>query len=661
MNFSRPILISLLLILPIAFWPASNSYDAIKFTLLASATSLWLAYAGWQQWQGRSVLSLNRKALASWVSLIIVFGVGIFGACNPGLVVRTYLIVSMFALVVYQTSRQSGGLSGQRSLLIATSISATVAAIYGLLQWNHILPGAPVATGYPTAISTLGNQNYLASLMAVAFWPTLVLWRQINSKWPRLMVLAAMILILSVLVQAKAAGPQLAFLSALALLGIGWTLVRKNKSKLVPWVLGSLILMIAVGGFGFIFNASLQNKLLADNSGSTRRTDWLIAVQMFKGQPVSGVGAGNFLVNWPETKAQLATSNQIPTIAQGSPVSTRAHNDFLQWVAETGSLGLLWFLSLIIIFAGTWQKRFNSQNQFNQIDYLIITTGVLTVAIHSMVSFPFHLPATSLVFSFLIGLLLLQGGPHPQMNSGRIGKFQGLVFLALAVVFSIGSIQEFWGDLQTAQGRRLFTQGKMSQANEQLSQGIHKMKWPGHGRLHWGLTQAALAASKNNGTTTKSAAENNFRLSLSDKPSFEAMLALAEASINKGDYSTGQKYLDLVVNCEPHLNFRIQAQFHKALIAVRQGRLTLAQNIFTKLLLEDPQEHRALLGLGFIEARQGQIQQAKKYYIQAITIIDRKISEFRPHQGQQSAAFIGRLKQNRQVADKALKALSSPP
>jgi O-antigen ligase/Flp pilus assembly protein TadD len=666
LKFHRHVLFHLLWLLPLAFWPGNNSYDAAKFTVLAIAACLWLGSTAWLQWRGKNLLTPGNHGLGLWGNLVLLVWIGIFYSTNPTLVMRTGLLMTLFALVTFQTSRQTGGIAGQKSLLAAITFGAALSGIYGLLQMAHLLPGAPPSSGYPPGISTLGNQNYLAGFMAVAFWPTLVLFRHTRLNWSRLLVAFALAVILLTLLVAGATGPQVAILTAFALVVPCIALVIKGRGKRVPMVLAGLFILMAGSGVILMFDATsappsseqslnqpLHHQLLSENHGDIRRTDWLTAIEMLKPSPVVGAGLGNYLVLWPEARARLTTGGMESGLSRGAPISTRAHNDLLQWLAETGAIGASFLALLVVIFTLAWRRRFGTLPQQNQVDYLLLTAGVLTVAVHSMVSFPLHLPATSLTLAFLLGLLFLNEEAPKPAKPHWTGKILGLVLAFVALILAYGSLQEFRGDLLTASGRRLFTQGRMEPATAQLERGVQLMKWPGHGHLYLGLAQTALGQTEE--------AEANFRTSLKDRPSFEAHLALAESAINRGDFSGAEKHLDLVKNCRPLLGFIHQAKFLRGFMLVRQGDLSSARMEFGELLKEDANQHRALLGLGYLETLEGNPHKAKIFYSQALNVIDKQIAEFRTNPGQESAAFLVRLQQNRQVASKALQSLSRTP
>lgn len=655
MRVHRYILVHILWLLPLAFWPGNNSYDAAKFTVLALAVSLWLGNAAWMEWRGQSGLPLGKRGMAALGGLIFLVGAGVFNSANPTLVVRTCLLISFFGMVTLHTSLQTGDLKRQKPLLAAVTLAATAAGIYGLLQMGHWLPGAAPSSGYPPGISTLGNQNYLAGFMAVAFWPALVLFRLTPERKNRLLVITALVIILSTLAIAGATGPQVAVLTATTLVGPCIFLVKKGLGKWVPGTLLGLLVLMGCSGLGLMLNATTASsgpahQLLAANHGHIRQADWASAWQMLKPNPVLGVGAGNYLVRWPAARSNIPSPGIGP---EGAPVSTRAHNDLFQWAAETGFLGTFYLLILLVIFGMVWRKQFQAKSPEHQVHFLLLTAGLLTVAVHSMVSFPFHLPVTSGVFAFLLGLHFLSDQTPPLDTPTPMGKIQALVLIMAAIILAVGSLQEFRGDLNTASGRHHFTQGRMDDAVISFEGGLKQMKWPGYGRLYFGLTQTALGQMED--------AEHNFRGSLLDRPSFEAHLALAESALNRGDYSTAHDHLDIVQNCQPHPGFIRQAKFLQAFMLVRQNQPLKAHLKFRQLLEEEPNQHRALLALGYLETQQGNPEQAEDYYKQAMKIIDGQIARFHKNPGQESAAFLVRLKQNREVAAKALNALAHTP
>ena len=99
----------------------------------------------------------------------------------------------------------------------------------------------------------------------------------------------------------------------------------------------------------------------------------------------------------------------------------RAHNDYLQWLAETGLVGgalALWFL---VVFARTAAEKLRLAQQDPQWRLSAgAFVGCLLVLLHSLVDFPLRVPANALLFAALLAVLsapvmLEQSPPHSRL------------------------------------------------------------------------------------------------------------------------------------------------------------------------------------------------------------------------------------------------------
>jgi hypothetical protein len=127
--------------------------------------------------------------------------------------------------------------------------------------------------------------------------------------------------------------------------------------------------------------------------------------KMARAFPLIGTGLGNFA-----TTFSLYRSDTSEIYGYGV---TDAHNDYLQWLAETGfPVGLL---TLLLLGAGARRvvkalRRELPRNEHTATTQAIlrwgIACGVLTLLIHSLSDFNLHTPANALVFAVLLGALI---------------------------------------------------------------------------------------------------------------------------------------------------------------------------------------------------------------------------------------------------------------
>ena len=92
-----------------------------------------------------------------------------------------------------------------------------------------------------------------------------------------------------------------------------------------------------------------------DSSGSGRTALWKVAWRITEDHPVTGVGLDNFVEQAPKY-TRSPGSSRWSTTSPSEPHVT--HNVYLQFLAETGFVGLILFVGLLISCArAAWLRR----------------------------------------------------------------------------------------------------------------------------------------------------------------------------------------------------------------------------------------------------------------------------------------------------------------
>ena len=82
-----------------------------------------------------------------------------------------------------------------------------------------------------------------------------------------------------------------------------------------------------------------------------------------------------------------------------------AHNDLMQFFAETGIIGGMFVFVAVLLIAkntiATWRSELIPTERLQIIG---LGLAVLAPVIHSLVDFPFHLPALALIFGVLLAV-----------------------------------------------------------------------------------------------------------------------------------------------------------------------------------------------------------------------------------------------------------------
>ena len=139
------------------------------------------------------------------------------------------------------------------------------------------------------------------------------------------------------------------------------------------------------------------------SAAAGRPVVWAGALQMGMDHPLLGTGLGTFGVAFPRYR---------PLALQ--PTFTHAHQDYLQWFAETGLLGviaaLLVTLGLLVVAVRSLRPRAYGRGRLLACGLIAGSCGL---ALHGLVDFNGHIPANTLLASVMAGMLVVLARPLP--------------------------------------------------------------------------------------------------------------------------------------------------------------------------------------------------------------------------------------------------------
>lgn len=172
-------------------------------------------------------------------------------------------------------------------------------------------------------------------------------------------------------------------------------------------------------------------KRMSDETGISYSTDVRkllksVSVEMFKTHPVIGVGADNFGMRFNDYRTSYAAKNpgDVNLMTSEAEVAERAHNEYLQILAELGAVGgliFLWFLGGVAVMALTALKRLSRIS--------LVPVGALLgvcffLASSAISSYSFRLVQNGFVFFFALAVaakfLLASSAEGEQSSTVRL-------------------------------------------------------------------------------------------------------------------------------------------------------------------------------------------------------------------------------------------------
>jgi O-antigen ligase len=106
----------------------------------------------------------------------------------------------------------------------------------------------------------------------------------------------------------------------------------------------AVLALIAVGLMVLLASPSALSRITESlGNGSGRTDEWTVAVRMVRSHPITGVGDANFVVVARDYTRQPGVMTEARYLVDQPH---EAHNTFLQFLSETGIIGLVLFITV---------------------------------------------------------------------------------------------------------------------------------------------------------------------------------------------------------------------------------------------------------------------------------------------------------------------------
>jgi O-antigen ligase len=322
--------------------------------------------------------------------------------------IQVLMYMFLFFAVVNNLCRQEA-MQVVSFTLIFLAMGISCFAVYQFLKhsnrvWDYVSPYLARASG--TYISPNNFAGFLGMLLPLA--TAYVLVGRIKPVIRILLGYSALVMLVGMVVTFSRGGWVAVFVAVFVLLG---TLVFHRNHRLPAFL---LLVVLAVGGTVFVTNylsKTLSYMRRVGTPGETGELDlavrfeiWTAAEQMWRDHFWWGVGPAHYDYCFREYRPEDVEMNP-----------DRAHNDYLNLLADWGAAGGIIVLAGVVTFGAglrkTWKYVRPSENDFGRgmsnrfAFFLGASTGLLALAVHSVVDFNLHIPANAILGVTLLALL----------------------------------------------------------------------------------------------------------------------------------------------------------------------------------------------------------------------------------------------------------------
>lgn len=448
------VLLSLVIITPLIFSSFNTElYEVPKMVLVYLGASLLLPL---------TLIRFIKQKTISWPKNPTAIFFLVFIASQ---IISTVFSIDKFTSIYGYPTRLNGGLLSQfayfiiftcavinlsskraLSLIIATVVTSFAVAVIGiashfnldiscLILSNTLSASCWQAEFNPTLriFSTLGQPNWLAVyLVQTAPFALALLFFSTKRKARLILALISFCLILALIFTGSRsgfAGLIAAFLIFFALNGKKF--IHKNRKLFIASTVIFLVLILTSGSllFSRLTETVKRQKTVAGGTetGQIRLIVWQGAIEAFKKSPILGFG--------PETFAYAYSMYRPLAHNQTSEWNffyNKAHNEFLNYLANLGALGTATYLALILSFTKSISNILKNKNQ--TASSLSKAAIAAIIGYHVAIFFGFSTVVSQLTSYTLIAAVFSLGQPGFYTKGLKIGNLmQKFLFLAVGL------------------------------------------------------------------------------------------------------------------------------------------------------------------------------------------------------------------------------------
>ncbi len=632
----------------------------------------------WWLWLSvlRGRLLLERSPLYwTWLIYIIASLVALGLAVNPGqgvevLLEQVWLFV-LYLLVIHHF-RDSSGIIG---ILWCMSATAGIVACFGLLQYHgvHILPRVDLYADLP--ISTLGNPNIAAHYLEMMVPVTLGLLLARRRWVERLLLVLVLGLVSYHLLVCESRAGWLAVSVGLCT----WGVLSGRGRVLKRWIgLGVLIIALLSPSIEVVLEQiyigeeqqSLDKKIvtqmdhvwerlssafdLQNFSVAQRLIIWNDSLDLIKERWALGVGPGNYAMILPAYRTVERHRAWKELMGERTNVAYHAHNEYLEYWAESGLGGLLAMLAMLglVIWTGYRSVQGNLSPANRSLTFGCLAAQIAAL-VHSVFSFNLRDPVAGSHFWVLAGVVIVLARPLRHNAPEKMYEFfltplwrKGLALFFAGVLGVLGvymGVRIIIGDLNFVEGQIMWKRNQHpNRASLVLQDAI---SWRSHDfRYYHELAEAHMGAER------YEMAEQSFYKSLRYHPNNPGVMRrLASTFYQQNKFSSAIKALNQAIALEP-LNprsykligqsYRLLGKYGEAVLALEQaqrfkpedsgvqeelwrayqasGQLDRAIEVLEKLLQADSADGIKQGNLGLLYMGQQRLSEAENHLKRAL-------------------------------------------
>jgi len=327
-----------------------------------------------------------------------------------------YIIFISYIILYFLVINVIGQKNEFDSFIKLFFLTSFIVSLYTLMQYYGF---DPYFTDTHNLTSTIGQKNWISNYLAMIFPIALICFLLENNKKKKIVYYILLSIFYSTLMICQSRGIWISICLTLIfaiyiIFKFNLLKVFKENKRWVVLILITFLVITIIYSTDNPLNKSVitvpQRALSTfdeqDPSINTRILMWRTTFEMIKDKPIFGSGIGTFKMNYLEYQADFLQNN--PDYIKYSGKAGEAHNEYLQIWSELGIIGLGIFLLIIFVFYKlVWEFLKQEKDIKKKLTCLGLFLGINCFLIHSLFTFPLHVPTLGSTFFIIFGLTVV--------------------------------------------------------------------------------------------------------------------------------------------------------------------------------------------------------------------------------------------------------------
>ncbi len=292
-------------------------------------------------------------------------------------------------------------------------LTSFIIALYTILHYYNFIS---YLQEYDRVASLIGQKNWISNYLALIFPLMFCFYLLEKIKKKKIIYFISLSLLYAALIICQSRGIWIS-ISLTLFFGIFlifkfnfFNLFKENKKWLILLLIAFVIITLIYSVDNPLNKSAftVSQRVVStfdekDSSINTRILMWRVTGLMIKDKPFLGGGIGSFKINYLDYQARFLKEH--PEYNKYWINAKEAHNEYLQIGAEIGLIGLGIILIMILylykLFISFLKKEIDNKRKLICWGLLL---GITSFLIHSLFTFPLHVPALGSAFFIILGL-----------------------------------------------------------------------------------------------------------------------------------------------------------------------------------------------------------------------------------------------------------------